>query len=196
MLPFFNLLAEENQSINYRLVRSEDGSIGLQEYSQNIAIANTKAYENVYLKDGEIVGKEKAATYNELQRSFSLYTEGNLAFLNNEYDKAIEYYSESLNISASANCLYNRALAYSIIASTTAKFSLETRKEYFEKAVVDYSWSIMLSPNDSAAYNNRATVYIKLGLLEKARDDLRMALQLSPEDIDIINNINKLAKEF
>ena len=51
--------------------------------------------------------------------------------------------------------------------------------EDYDKAIADYSQSLLINPSNAKAYFNRGAAYIKVGEFEKAQQDLRRAVELS-----------------
>ena len=48
------------------------------------------------------------------------------------------------------------------------------------EALTDVNKAIELNANDANAYDTRGTIYVKLGLRDKAAADFRKALELNP----------------
>ena len=87
----------------------------------------------------------------------------------NNYDKALEMYSNAILINAnSADAFINRGNIY---------FNLKQ----FEKAIDDYNSCIKIESNRQLAYENRGTAYGSQGKYELAISDLSKAITLDPK---------------
>ncbi len=75
-----------------------------------------------------------------------LYLKAHAAEVDEDYDRAIELWSEVLKLEPKdATAYFNRASAYK-------------ENEKFEKALADYGTAIQLNPNDPVAYEARAKI--------------------------------------
>ena len=55
-------------------------------------------------------------------------------------------------------------------------------------AIEDYNKAINLKPDNPDAYNNRGTIYTKLGQYQLAIEDFNNAIRLNPDDADTYFN--------
>ena len=94
------------------------------------------------------------------------YNQGNSYIGENQYEKAINYYNQAINLNPHlAGAYYNRGNAYSYIGR-------------YQRAEVDYSRVISLKPNFLNAYHNRGLVYLVLRNFEHACSDFEKACDL------------------
>ena len=92
------------------------------------------------------------------------------------YNKAIEHYSEVIDLSPElAEAYSNRGNVYS-------------SKDEFNTAIQDFNTAIGLNPELAHVYSNRGAAYTKIGNLEIAIQDYNTAIDLNPEDVDAYNN--------
>lgn len=54
-------------------------------------------------------------------------------------------------------------------------------KDLIDRAIIDFTQSITLNPNNGQAYINRGSAYKAMGLRPQAIDDYRAALKIDPE---------------
>ena len=86
------------------------------------------------------------------------------------YDKAIELYSEALEITANpAYVIHDRGMAY-------------LHKGEFDKAISDLNKAMEMSPNEkdfmAQCYNDRGNAYYDFGQYEKSWQDVQKAIEL------------------
>ena len=91
----------------------------------------------------------------------------------NDYDKAIELYSNDVSF------YYIRGL-----------INVELGK--YEEAINDYDEAIELDPDNSYCYCNREVAYEKMGEYEEAINDYNKAIELDPNCKIAIENLKKL----
>ncbi|KAF6772989.1 hypothetical protein AHF37_08204 [Paragonimus kellicotti] len=95
--------------------------------------------------------------------------EANRFFKDGDYNKAIEKYTEALDLKESAVYFSNRSLAY-------------LRTECFGYALNDASKAIALDCSYVKGYYRRAMVYMALEKFKEALQDLETLLRLAPQD--------------
>ena len=94
------------------------------------------------------------------------YQQGNSFTRNDEYEKAIEYYNQAIELNPNLAVAYhNRGNAYSYIGR-------------FQLAEVDYSRVISLEPDYIDAYHNRGLAYLYLKQFKQACRDFEKACDL------------------
>lgn len=96
---------------------------------------------------------------------------GNSYLSGQNYEAALEDYSQALDSNYAYAAYSNRSLIYMLV-----------QKDY-EKALVDLTKAIALQPPASTSeglYNNRAVTYILSGEQQKALDDLNHAIDINP----------------
>ena len=136
-------------------------------------------------------------------QAIALYNKG-------EYEKAIEKYSESIELNSNyteaynnrggaknklgkhqdAIVDYNKAIELNPIlaeAYNNRGFAKDELEQYPE-AIADYDKAIELKPNDAMAYNNRGVAKDKLGQYPEAMADFDKAIELNPNDAEAYNN--------
>ena len=85
-----------------------------------------------------------------------------------EYDKAIEHYTEALNLNPQLVTAYNnRGLNYQ-------------EKGYFDYAIKDYNRAIALNPDHITAYLNRGNIYDIKGDYDQAINNFNKVIELNP----------------
>jgi tetratricopeptide (TPR) repeat protein/uncharacterized RDD family membrane protein YckC len=104
-----------------------------------------------------------------LTQALDLNQQGIDAFLQQNYDAAIDYHSQAIDISPRfAWAYHNRGLAYAL-------------KQDFKAAVGDYTKAIFLDRQYARAYVNRGAAYTELGNFQAALKDLNAAISIEPE---------------
>jgi Flp pilus assembly protein TadD len=58
--------------------------------------------------------------------------------------------------------------------------AIHQKEHNFEEAISEYSVAIGLFPKDPNLFTNRGEIYLRLGKLEEAANDLRHAMELDP----------------
>ena len=92
------------------------------------------------------------------------------------YDKAIEHYTEAINLNPELAEIYNnRGNAYS-------------HKGEFDIAIRDFNTAIALTPEFAEAYDNRGIAYSHKGEFDIAIRDFNTAIALTPEFGGVYNN--------
>ena len=93
-----------------------------------------------------------------------------------EYDKAIEHYTEALNLNPQLVTAYlNRGNAY------------DSKRDY-NRAINNFNKVIEMSPDLAEAYNNRGNTYKNKGDYDRAIDDFSKTIALNPDDANAYNN--------
>ena len=186
MFSYVFSYANEKNNEDYDLVKLEDDAIIILEGNPNIISQAPRKTSGQNRSSGD--------NYNILQDAFTLYTEGNLSLLNNEYEDAINFYTRSIELNPTVNSYYNMGLTYSRMAARL--MDNNSKKPLYEKSIIHYTSAIRLNPNDSFLYNNRGVIYAKLGSFDKAKKDFYKARELSPNDLDIRKNISRLNSDM
>ena len=97
------------------------------------------------------------------------FERGNIRFLLRELDKAIEAYSQSIDLRSQIVSSYNnRGVAY-------------CQKGDFNLAIEDYTRVIELKPDHAETHYNRGVAYSQKGELDKAIQDYTKAIELKPD---------------
>lgn len=97
--------------------------------------------------------------------------EGAAALMRGQYDKAIAFYDEALQMADTADFI--KASIYS--DRGVARWRMGQTKE----AIEDFNQSIQLAPENGAVYNNRGNVLMDLGHPEEALKDFDRAITLT-----------------
>lgn len=165
------------------------------DYRRMSMITDRKEYLNkayagmasLYFSEGAILKAEeyflKALEYGGSE-SYINYVLASIYFQNKEYNKSIDYYSKVIEIKQeeSLGALLGRSDVY---------YSM---KEY-EKAYKDLSKIIELNPKViyiGTVYNNRACNLRYMGESERAMIDIKMALEIDPENAYVYTTIAEL----
>ena len=100
-----------------------------------------------------------------------LKSQGNEWFKLAKYQKAIDCYTQSLELEKSPVVLCNRAFAYIKIELPGA-------------ALIDADEALQMDPGFAKAYYRKASAHIELGKHKEALKDLKTLVQLVPDDAD------------
>jgi serine/threonine-protein phosphatase 5 len=112
----------------------------------------------------------------------SFKQEGNEWFKLCKYQKAIDCYSQALELDRNPVLLCNRAFAY-------------VKSELPGAALIDADEALTMDPNFVKAYYRKASAHIELGKFKDALRDLKVVLQLVPDDGDAKQKYDKCDKE-
>jgi tetratricopeptide (TPR) repeat protein len=105
-----------------------------------------------------------------------LFEKGIEAGENGDFELAIEYFSQFIELKPDDAYAYNnRGLSYA------------NQKNYSE-AIKDYDKAIELDPDDALAYNNRGVCYYNQKKYSEAIKDYDKAIELKPDDAYAYNN--------
>ncbi len=120
------------------------------------------------------------SAYTEFSKGFTCQDRGDSAEDPAEkqewYDKAIEHYTETINLNPEFAIAYNnRGNAYA-------------NKGEFDTAIPDFNIAINLNPDFAGAYYNRGNTYTDKGEFDKAIQDYNTAIDLNPEFAGAYNN--------
>ncbi|MCK5012700.1 MAG: tetratricopeptide repeat protein [Candidatus Omnitrophica bacterium] len=156
------------------------------------------------------------------ENHFVKHVKGVLRFEEGRYDKAIEYFTESINLNPVwIRSYYYRGLSYekmglrakAIDGFTQAiernqaapeKYRFEESNSYFKrgilrakknawrKALDDFTKTIELDPDNAKAYNNRGLVYYHLSNDQAALNDFDRSLELDPAKASTYVNRDKV----
>jgi len=122
---------------------------------------------NIVLKD--IEKEEIKINPTENLTAYEWFAKGYKAYDLEEYDIAIEYYTNAIKIDIEfAEAYNNRGNAYD-------------DKGLYDEAINDYTKAIKLNPKYAVAYYNRGIVYGEKGLYDEAIEDYNKAIELNPE---------------
>ncbi len=115
----------------------------------------------------------------------NLNAQGAAAYLNRgnawsekgEYDKAIDAYTDALEMNPRLTAAYNnRGRAWQ-------------EKGEYDKAIADYNQTLAIKPKDADAYGCRGSAYVKKREYDKAIADYSHAVKLAPDDAHAYNNL-------
>jgi tetratricopeptide (TPR) repeat protein len=134
-----------------------------------------------------LTGFSLGQTADQLKKATELFNQG-LAYQNNqEWDKAIESYTEYIKIRPNhSGVWYNRGLARYERGIDFSNNTGETSRKHLEEAVADFTQSIKLNPNFADAWLSRANanlILIRLDLSKYAPlavADFTQAIKLAP----------------
>uniref|UniRef100_A0A8C4QPA9 Serine/threonine-protein phosphatase n=1 Tax=Eptatretus burgeri TaxID=7764 RepID=A0A8C4QPA9_EPTBU len=118
----------------------------------------------------------------DLERSEASKTKANEFFNDKNYDQAIFYYTEAINLNG-CNAVYysNRSLAY-------------LRTECYGYALSDASSAIRIDSNYVKGYYRRATANMALGKFKAALKDYETVMKVRPNDKDAKMKYQECAK--
>ena len=127
-----------------------------------------------------------------------------------EYDKAIEHYTEALNLNPQLVTAYNNrglnyeAKGYFDYALEDYNRAIELKPDHvtaylnrgnvydnkgdYDRAIINFNKVIELSPNLAEGYNNRGNTYKNKGDYDRALDDFSKTIALKPDDANAYNN--------
>ncbi len=151
---------------------------------------------------------------NKTEKTNNLYHDAMSAFINKNYDRAIELLSEALAIDPDFTRGYtSRGAAFLqrkmpenaiadfdrvIAADDTYAKAFHLRGLAYElmgdndSAMNDLNRAIDLDPDYGAAYYSRATLHTKLGNTEPASEDIEMVTRLTNRNIEGFANENNV----
>ena len=136
-----------------------------------LAIDEIKAHINT---QPQVSFAEFAGNISEADYYFS---EGQKAYLEENYEKAAEYYRHAAELNPDSDIIQNNlGTAY-----------LKMWESY--KAIECFERAVQLTPHLAAFYNNLGSAYLQLNQHEKARENLEKALQLDPSIPNIYVNL-------
>ncbi|MBE7637341.1 tetratricopeptide repeat protein [Sneathiella sp. P13V-1] len=98
-----------------------------------------------------------------------------------EYEKSIDYFNKSMSFKPydKQNDYINRGNSWSDL------------KQY-QKALNDYSMALEIAPRNGQAMYNRALVYERMGRLDDALSEYKLAVKNGYTSIDVINAIRRM----
>lgn len=180
----------------------------------------TEEEKDVKKSLGDYADKEKTALLELIEKEPSAenyYKLGNYERINENYDKAVEYYTEAIEQKSDYEDAYicrgiaywglgkfkesiedydkgillnpkNDVLYYNRGISYNDLGKKEKTKEYFTKAVESYNKAIELSPEKAMYYSNCGNSYSNLGEEKKAIENYNKALEIDSEYDYAYNN--------
>ncbi|MBI4652176.1 tetratricopeptide repeat protein [Candidatus Desantisbacteria bacterium] len=144
------------------------------------------------------------------------FNKGNELYNSNQFEKAIEYYNNSLKIKENfvkamirigdsyvnqkkydeALMQYKNALnidshLHEVYSSIAYILNIQGN---FDRAILESEKAIKINPSFPNAYNNLGYSYLKKGLYEKALREFEKAIELSPDYSSAIRNLEKTKK--
>lgn len=134
--------------------------------SQPVAIAELKSFELQTRLSQEM-------TY------LSFFTLGIYRYLDQDWDKAIQYFSQAIKVLKNGELLFNPNphdhLAYFYRGYISAE------QGNYQGGLADYNQTIKIAPNFDLAYNNRGFIYSKLENTQNEIADYNRAIEINPE---------------
>ena len=118
--------------------------------------------------DSRKISNERADTFKRI---------GNGAFKEENYEKAVTYYSKAIEQRKDSSVLWNnRALSYIHLG-------------LFEKALADFEWALKVSDTNLKALLNSAKCYKHLGNQIKCKEYIQLARERNPHFNKFIDGI-------
>lgn len=146
--------------------------------------------------------------------SKSKFDEGVSAFLKENFEGAVNFFTEVINNEPSSALAYlSRGAAYTRLERTDDSIkdytsAIELKPDYArayhlrglefekkgdsEKALRDFDKAVELDPDYGAAYFSRATSHSKTGHEDLAREDIEMVTMLTEKNIGEFSNENNI----
>ncbi len=143
-----------------QLFEQLDSNELIRKYKENGAIDNTKLFS----REDHAIRDDKS--YSADARTY--YSRGNTYFDNKNYDQAISYYTQAINIDPHhADAYFNRGLIHKI-------------KNNYDQAISDFTQAISIDPCHSYVYSSRGAVYWEKGNYDQAISDFTQAINIDP----------------
>jgi len=156
---------------NARTVKNLEMCNGVGSISLDLQISGCTAL----IESGAPMPQGLAIAYN---------IRGNAYSKNNEYDRAIHDYDESIRLNPNyAKAFNNRGIAYQ-------------KKGEYERAIEDFNEAIKLNPDYAIAFANRAETYQKNGEYDNAARDYDEVIRLQPKYDEVIRLQPELESEW
>lgn len=138
------------------------------DVSMNAGVSSNKTNSDENLKNQKVINPPAQNYLNETQ----LFNEALAAFARNDYNTAINFYSQVIEINpVNVNAYINRGNCYRNLKN-------------YNQAISEYSNAIKLQPKNSAAYTNRAMIHNELKNYNQAISDCTIAIQCNSQNID------------
>lgn len=140
-------------------------------------------------------GISRATIYNDLhgyiknqdihKEAYENYLRGVVCQKRRDYDKAIEYYSKTIQLKPDFVEAYNN------------RGDVYAEKHDRDQAIQNYNKAIELSPNFAEAYNNRGVIYLwqsnfELHKRELAKQDFTKAIEFKPDCAETYVNLGNV----
>nr|XP_034180158.1 tetratricopeptide repeat protein 12-like [Osmia lignaria] len=150
----------------------------INKYSKDENITDEQMSREAFMSSVEKDAKERAESRKiRNERAETMKRIGNGAFKEENYEKAVTYYSKALEQRKDSSVLWNnRALSY-------------IRLGLYEKALDDCEWALKIHEANLKALLNSAKCYKKLGNEMKYKEYIRLARERNP-------HFNKFINEF
>jgi stress-induced-phosphoprotein 1 len=124
--------------------------------------------------------KQKAQAYENPELSEQAKNDGNMAFKNGDFPKAIDFYTEAIKRAPRNPALYsNRAAAYSKLGE-------------MPMAVKDCERALELDPVFVKAYTRKAYCHYAMKEYYKARDCYNEALRIDPNNAEAVDGLQSI----
>ena len=134
---------------------------------------------------GEIDSFRLQEELSEKSSYLSLLCLGLIRYEANDYDSAIEIFSNGLKHKPD-KAILNPSMLYFFRGNSFIN------KQLYRRAIDDFDKSIGLNPNLAIAYSNRGIAYVKIGEDDKAVADYEKALSINSKIYQIYNNLGLL----
>jgi uncharacterized caspase-like protein/regulator of sirC expression with transglutaminase-like and TPR domain len=147
----------------------DDFYFAAQNISKGAIIKNEVLAVNSETKNAAVQRTLTEVTEESRKKAIALLTEGHTAYNESNHTKAIELYSQAIQV----NPNYDEAYYW----RASAKYSQKKYKE----AIPDYDKAIALNPNGEEAYYYRALTNYNLNAYTAALPDFNRAIELNPD---------------
>jgi len=166
----------KNELLTERLVRIEGG----------FPTTDRELEFNEQKKQEESLGETEKKNEQEEMDVESLSNlkklEGNKAFTVGNYEIAIQRFTEAIELTPQNHILYsNRALCY-------------IKLKEWEKGLVDTTKCVELNNNFAKGHYRSGVCLLELNKLNESHEELKIALELAPEDKDVIDKLEIVKK--
>lgn len=147
----------------------DDFYFAAENISKGAIIKNEVVAANTATKNTAVQRTLTEVTEESRKKANALLTEGHTAYNESNHAKAIELYTQAIQV----NPNYDEAYYW----RASAKY---TQKKYKE-AIPDYDKAIALNPNSEEAYYYRALTNYQLDAYSESIPDLNKAIELNPD---------------
>lgn len=149
--------------------------IGLSDL--NVALDNTPTGDN------------PTERLSNPQTAKDYYARGLARFDQQDFQGAIENYTQALRLDANFADVYSKRGAARLLLTDDSldQWSLPKNRAAIQEALKDFNQALRLNPNDAYAYGGRGYISYSLGEKQAALEDVNQSLRLDPNGADGYN---------